>query len=112
MTACLRGFYTSPVDVSYTLQDIDFEWRGEKAAANLQQHGVSFETACEAFFDPFLRVEDAGVVEGEPREAVIGLTVGWRLLYVVYVMRDDDGVVRIISARPVTGAERKYYESE
>ena len=98
------------MNVSFTLHEIGFEWESRKAAANLRKHKVSFETACEAFFDPFLHVVDAGVVEGEPREAVIGLTVSWRLLYVVYV--EHDGVIRIISARPAEKAERGLYEDQ
>lgn len=97
--------------VSYSLHDINFEWDSEKAASNLLNHGISFETACEAFFDPFLKVEDAGVDEDEQRDANIGMTVDWRSLYVVFVMREDD-IVRIISARKATPEERKRYESE
>ena len=98
------------MDVSYTLHGIEFEWDSRKAAANLRKHKVSFETACEVFFDPFLRVVDAGVVEGEPREAVIAMTVNWQLLYVVYVEHDD--VIRIISARPAEKEERELYENQ
>lgn len=98
------------MDVSYTLHEIGFEWDSRKAAANLRKHKVSFETACEVFFDPFLRMMDAGVVEGEPREAVIAMTVNWRLLYVVYVEQDD--MIRIISARLAKKAERELYEDQ
>src|SRR5947209_2620893 len=98
------------MDVSYTLHEIGFEWESRKAAANFRKHKVSFEIACEVFFDPFLRVVDAGVVEGEAREAVIGMTVNWRLLYVVYVEHDD--VIRVISARPAEKAERELYENQ
>ncbi len=55
-------------------------------------------------------VVDEEDVEGELRESVIGMTVDWRLLYVVYVMHED--VVRIISARVVTATERKRYEEQ
>jgi uncharacterized protein len=96
--------------VSYTLQEISFEWERRKASANLLKHRISFETACEAFFDPFFCVVDAGMVEGEEREAVVGLTADWRLLYVVYVLRDD--VVRIISARLAEKSEREFYENQ
>ena len=101
------------MNVSYTLHEIEFEWDSRKAAANLRKHKVSFETACEAFFDPFLHVVDAGIVEGELREAVIGMTVSWRLLYVVYVVYvEHDDVIRIISARPTEKAERGLYENQ
>lgn len=98
------------MSISYTLHDINFAWDNRKASVNFRKHGVSFETACEAFFDPFLRVVDAGVVEGEPREAIIGITVNWQLLYVVYVLEED--IVRLISARTATKAERKLYENQ
>ena len=76
----------------------------------MYKHGVSFELACEAFFDPFLSLVDNAeeYVEGEFREKIVGLTAGWHLLFVVYVMREDR--VRLISARPATNVERKQYE--
>ena len=98
------------MDVRYQLHGIPFEWDSEKANANLSKHGVSFETACGVFFDPFVRVNDDELLRGELREAVIGMTVDWRLLYVVYVMRAE--TVRLISARPVTTIERKQYEDQ
>lgn len=96
------------MDFSYHFQGIDFEWNAEKASLNLKNHKVSFETACEVFFDPFLQVEDAGTVENEAREAVVGLTLSWKLLYVVYIMRDEK--LRIISARLATKEEKRNYE--
>jgi uncharacterized DUF497 family protein len=54
--------------------EIEFEWDDRKARANLRKHKVSFEKACPVFFDPFIRVVDAGIVDGEPRDAVIGMT--------------------------------------
>lgn len=97
--------------VSYSLHDINFEWDGGKAASNIINHGISFEIACETFFDPFLKVEDASVDDDEQRDANLGMTVDWQLLYVVFVMRETD-VVRIISARKATPEERRRYENE
>lgn len=94
----------------YTLHDITFEWDSHKADDNLRKHGVSFETACEAFFDPFVLWLDDEVVEGEMRETIIGMTVDWRLLYVVYAMRGD--TIRLISVRKATRTERKRYEDQ
>ncbi|MEW5941472.1 MAG: BrnT family toxin, partial [Chloroflexota bacterium] len=42
------------MNIQYTLYEILFEWDSQKAIANLRKHGISFEQACEAFFDPFL----------------------------------------------------------
>jgi uncharacterized DUF497 family protein len=94
----------------YSLHGIDFEWDSHKARANLRKHKVSFETACQVFFDPFLRVVDAGMVEREEREAVIGMTESWRLLHVVYLEYDE--IIRIISARPAEKPERESYENQ
>ncbi|HVT58633.1 MAG TPA: BrnT family toxin [Thermoanaerobaculia bacterium] len=96
------------MDLVYELQD--FEWDAEKAAANLRKHRLSLEKACEVFFDPFVRLVDAG--EGhETREAAIGLTEDWNLLTVVHILRQGD-ILRIISARPATPSERTDYENE
>ena len=93
----------------HALQGIDFEWDPKKAATNEQKHGISFETACEVFFDPLVRVEDATGEQQEVRDAAVGLTESWWLLKVVFAERG--GFIRIISARPATAPERKAYEN-
>jgi uncharacterized DUF497 family protein len=98
------------MNVRYNLHSIAFEWDSRKAAANFRKHEVSFELACEVFFDPFVCYLDEKVVDGELRESMIGLATTWQLLYVVYVMRDD--MIRIISARSVTKVEREGYEDQ
>ena len=98
-------------DVEHILHEILFEWDSRKAGSNLRKHGLHFESACEVFFDPFLlAVEEDETVAGELREKVIGLTRGWKLLYVVYVMREDR--IRLVSAREATAAERLLYETQ
>ena len=96
--------------VQYTLQDIAFEWDSQKAATNFRKHKVRFELACESFFDPFVCYLDEQIVGSELRERLVGLTTTWLLLLVVYVMRGD--VIRIVSARMVTKAEREVYENQ
>ena len=96
--------------VQYTLQDIAFEWDSQKAIANVRKHKVKFELAAEAFFDPFVCYLDEQIVGSELRERLVGLTSTWLLLLVVYVIRGD--VIRIISARMVTKAEREFYENQ
>ncbi len=98
------------MNIKYTLHSIVFEWDSEKAAVNFRKHNVSFEFACEAFFDPFIWYLNDEMIDGELRETIIGLTTTWQLLYVVYVMRND--IIRIVSARLVTNAERETYENE
>jgi uncharacterized DUF497 family protein len=98
------------MNVRHALHGISFEWDSLKAAANFRKHGVSFELACEAFFDPFVCYRDDEMVEGELRETIIGLTSTWQWLYVVHVLRGD--IIRIVSARLGTKAEREAYENQ
>ena len=96
------------MDIVYRLQGMEFEWDENKAEANIQKHGVTFEEAAEVFFDPFYQTGDASVADEEERDFIIGYTFSQRLLLAVYTERDDR--TRIISARPATRAERKVYE--
>ena len=92
------------MDIRYSLQGILFEWDAAKAAANLKKHRISFETACEAFFDPFVRLLDEEQHGDEHRETLIGMTLQWNVLCVVYTERYSN-IFRVISARPATPME-------
>lgn len=93
----------------YWLQGTEFEWDDEKSRINYDKHGVTFEEAAEAFFDPFYASGDA--TRGmEERQFIIGYSLSQRLLLTVYTERVD--TLRIVSARPATRAERKIYEHE
>ena len=96
------------MDVVHPLQGIEFEWDENKARSNLDKHGVAFEEAAEAFFDPFYQTGDASADNDEQRDFLIGYSLAQRLLLVVYIERDER--TRIISARPATRVERKLYE--
>ena len=96
------------MDERYELKGITFVWDSNKAQANLAKHGVAFSQAAQAFFDPFLRVTDAGT-DSETRDAVIGMDERWNLLFVVHLVLEED-IIRIISARKATPNERSYYE--
>ncbi len=96
------------VDRCFELKGIRFIWDEAKARANLAKHGITFEQAAEAFFDPFLRVVDAGPA-ADARDAVIGMDERWNLRYVVHILIEEDRI-RIISARKATRSERHVYE--
>jgi uncharacterized protein len=111
LLSCMDNVYTlRAVDVTFELQGQLFEWDAEKAAGNVRKHQVSFEKACEVFFDPFVRLVDASD-QGEAREAAIGLTLDWSLLFVVHLIEQED-VIRIVSCRPATPSEKRDYEHE
>jgi uncharacterized DUF497 family protein len=87
-----------------------FEWDAQKAAQNILNHGVSFEEAATAFWDPLsLTVFDAEHSHDEDRFILLGATAtdAPRLVVVVHTQRGDS--FRIISARLATRQERKAY---
>lgn len=86
-----------------------FEWDEEKAASNLRKHGVSFEEASTVFADDLsLTGDNPDHSHGEHRLVTFGVSSVGRLLVVSHTERA--GHIRIISARPATRAERKFYE--
>ena len=97
------------MDIAFLYQSQRFLWDIDKSSTNLVKHGISFEEACQVFFDPLLRVEDAATGD-EQRDAVIGLTENWALLFVVHMSGEGDAI-RIISARQATAQERRAYEN-
>src|SRR3989338_4370481 len=97
------------MDEIVTLQGITFVWDRNKAMENQRIHKVFFETACEAFFDPFLRVVDAHR-NFEERDGLIGTDKTGRLLFVVHIEQEGERI-RIISARRAVTEERTSYEN-
>ncbi|MFO1434393.1 MAG: BrnT family toxin [Candidatus Competibacteraceae bacterium] len=97
------------MDTYFVLHGITFVWNRNKASANLRKHGIGFERAAEAFFDPFLRLVDASQ-DDEPRDAIIGMDNRWNLLFVVHMELENEAI-RIISVRKATLKERAYYEA-
>ncbi len=97
------------MDKHYELNGISFVWNRHKAQRNHIKHGITFEQAADAFFDPFIRVVDAGT-EDEARDAAIGMDTQWNLLFVVHIAFEESRI-RIISARKVTLNEKRFYET-
>ena len=91
------------------MQGDDFEWDDEKAAANVDKHGVSFDAARAVFNDPFaIELDDYGAAD-ETRYRIVGMS-GDRLLFVAYTYRLRR--IRIISARGAEPYERRMYHEE
>jgi len=86
-----------------------FAWDPHKANLNLWKHRVSFEEAITALLDPLSKTDlDPDHSIHEHRFITFGMSVRRRLLIVSYTERAD--VIRLISARLATKAERKIYE--
>jgi uncharacterized DUF497 family protein len=88
-----------------------FTWNDDKAATNLEKHGVSFGEAIEVFSDPNGLTEfDADHSKDEDRFIIVGLS-SRRLLFVIYAEREVD-TIRIIHARKAPKKYREAYEQE
>jgi uncharacterized DUF497 family protein len=93
---------------------IVFEWDENKARANLEKHKINFDEARTIFVDPFLvTFVDELHSEKEERFISIGLSENNRVLLAVHTEREEKHetiIIRIISCRKATPAERKTYE--
>jgi uncharacterized DUF497 family protein len=93
--------------------EIRFEWDMKKSETNRRKHGIDFDEARAAFFDPLKYVDIEGHEHGEIRWRTIG-EIG-RAIYVVSHTLEEEGgteIVRIITARKATRRERRAYERE
>lgn len=98
-------------DVHFSLGNQAFVYDSNKEAANRQKHGLSFQTAAYVFLDA-LRLDFPDELHStinEERWITIGLVRD--ILTVVYCERSEDGkdVLRLISARQASPAERNLY---
>jgi uncharacterized protein len=70
------------MNIVYRLQGVEFEWDSNKAQTNLEKHGITFEEATEAFFDPFYQVGEANsntITNSEKREFLLGYSLEQRM---------------------------------
>jgi len=86
-----------------------FRWDPKKAASNLRKHGVDFHEAASVLDDSLSTTfPDPGHSVRGMQHLTIGASAGGRVLVVVHT--EEGEVVRIISARPATRRERRFYE--
>ena len=88
-----------------------FEWDEDKAESNRRQHKVSFSEAQTVFLDDLsIVIPDPEHSEKEERLIIVGVSNQRRLLVVSFTERGK--IIRLISARKATRAERRKYEKE
>ncbi len=86
-----------------------FEWDDKKADVNFKKHQIAFEEAASVFGDPLaITFRDADHSVGERRFLTFGVSQNGVLLVLSHTYRSE--LIRIISARRATRAERKIYE--
>lgn len=93
---------------------MEFEWDAKKAASNREKHGIRFEDAVEAFYDPLEITVEAKSVGAELRWQTVG-SVDGAIISVIFARRytvDGKERVRLISARHASRRERADYEQQ
>ncbi len=87
-----------------------FDWDTRKAEENIRKHGVTFEEAQDVFYDDrAVEFYDDEHSDWEDRFLLIGVSSKSRLLLICHCYRENDDVVRIISARMATKNESQFY---
>jgi uncharacterized protein len=92
------------------MRELIFKWDAKKAESNVSKHGVSFEEARSVFYDDWaMEFYDEPHSEEGDRFLLLGLSTRARLLLVCHCYREDEGTIRIISARKATKSESEHY---
>jgi uncharacterized DUF497 family protein len=88
-----------------------FQWDIGNACKSNEKHAVSQGEAEEIFFDqPLLIAGDEKHSLEERRYLALGITLVGRLLSVVFTLRKQATLIRVVSARPMSRKERAFYE--
>ena len=89
---------------------LKFEWDESKNQTNIKKHGISFQEASSVFYDDeALIISDESHSNTEDRFVLIGFSYKFNLLVVCRCYRQNESIIRIISARKATKQERKEY---
>ncbi|MBF2057939.1 MAG: BrnT family toxin [Cyanobacterium sp. T60_A2020_053] len=92
------------------MDELEFTWDEMKAQTNIKKHGVSFEEAKSAFYDESaIVIYDPDHSQQEDRFILLGVSDYSRLLIVCHCYRENDTIIRIISARKANKLEQKQY---
>ena len=87
-----------------------FDWDIKKNLRNIEKHGVSFKMAASSFFDPnAIMFNDDEHSQDEDRFILIGVNKYDKILTVCHCYRENDNIVRIISARKANKIEQEIY---
>lgn len=109
---CPGGKVDKPSKRTYNSHTITirFEWDPNKAEKNREKHGVTFEEASTVFYDvTAVQFYDEDHSDGETRYLMLGASAKLRILLVCHCFRQEEQVIRIISARPATKKEAEHY---
>ena len=92
------------------MSDLRFSWDERKNAENKRKHSVSFEEAQTVFYDENAKLyHDPDHSLHEDRFVLLGISGRFRVLVVCHSYREDETLIRIISARKANSTEKKAY---
>jgi uncharacterized DUF497 family protein len=92
------------------MKRLEFEWDKKKDKANLKKHGVSFDEARTVFYDEYaLQFFDPEHSENEDRFLLLGASFKLKVLVVCHCYREEETIIRIISARKADQDEEQFY---
>ena len=88
-----------------------FDWDAGNERKNVDSHGVNQTEAEQVFFNqPLIVTLDEKHGEGEQRVRALGVTNAGRRLTMIFTIRADGELIRVISARDMHRKEGKEYE--
>jgi uncharacterized DUF497 family protein len=98
----------------FTLNRVEgFDWDEGNSRKSAEKHHVSQAEAEAVFFgDPLVVVPDPRPSQAEPRFHALGKTADGRMLHVVFTLRRQETLIRVISARDMHRKERMIYAEE
>ena len=92
------------------IDEMCFDWDPDKAVSNELKHKVTFREAASVFADANgLIIPDPDHSVEEERFIIIGMSSVGNCLTVCHCYRDEETIIRIISARRATSNEANQY---
>ena len=94
------------------MKKLRFEWDTKKNKTNTKKHGISFDDASTAFYDEYaIQFLDPEHSDDEDRFILLGSGFSLKTLIVCHCFREEETVIRIISARKADKDEDEFYWS-
>ena len=111
LTTLVKYCFVLLIYVHLSIDDLQFTWDENKNRLNQKKHKVSFQEAQSVFYDEQAKlINDSDHSKDEDRFILLGLSSTLKVLVVIHAYREDDEIIRIISARKATKTESKTYK--
>jgi uncharacterized DUF497 family protein len=95
------------------MMDLRFIWDPNKEKINKRKHKISFSEAQTVFLDEYARrIYDPSHSITEDRFLLLGMSSTIRILVVCHCYKENDEVIRIISARKASKKEEAQYNEK